>query len=171
MNTQLIAEWNAVVGPRADVWCLGDFAYVHKAGWPVEEIFAQLHGRKHLVAGNHDEKNARVMKLPWESVHDLVTIRHEGQRIVACHYPLETWKQAHHGFLHVHGHCHGTLKRTIPHRYDVGVDVWPYRPVAIETILRMANNDRYQPQDHHGAAEDAERLRERMTELGVPPPD
>lgn len=51
-DEELIARWNAVVGPRDDVWILGDLAL-----GPIAESLPkakELAGRKHLVIGNHD---------------------------------------------------------------------------------------------------------------------
>ena len=38
------------------------------------------------------------------------------------------------GVVNLHGHSHGRLK-PMPRQYDVGVDVWEYRPVTLATIL------------------------------------
>lgn len=149
MNAGLEAAWNRAVGPRDDVWFVGDFGFSHGEAEPLEDIFARLHGRKHLVVGNHDEKNPRVLKLPWVAQTPLVTLRENGVRAVACHYPLETWKNAARGYLVLHGHSHGTLKRVIPHRFDVGVESFP-SPVALGSLARVAAAQEFAPQDHHG---------------------
>ena len=147
MNAALIDMWNHVVGPTDDVYHLGDFAF--RGGWPLKEIYCQLNGNKHLIRGNHDYQNDKVLKLPWKSQHDLLKLRHEEKRYVLCHYPLETWEGAHRGYLHLHGHSHGTLKRVAPHRFDVGADVWEY-PVSLECIDRIAAEQAYEATDHHG---------------------
>jgi hypothetical protein len=102
------------------------------------------------VVGNHDERNPQVLKLPWERKGDLVTFRDNGRRAILCHYPLETWKGAHSGSLHFHGHSHGSLRRRIPMRFDVGVDVLG-RPFEWSELLEPSASMRYEPQDHHGA--------------------
>lgn len=155
MNEGLIDRWNAKVGPRDDIWHLGDFAFIHPDGIPIDELFARLNGRKHLVVGNHDEKNSRVMKLPWVKIEHLAKLRYEGRRAVMCHYPLETWAYAHRGVLMFHGHSHGTLQRVIPHRFDVGVDALgkhaDHGPIDVEDLFNLADSqDNYDPQDHHG---------------------
>lgn len=150
MNANLIAYWNITVGRKDTVYVLGDFGFATRDGWDLEEVFKLLKGHKHLIVGNHDEKNPKVLKLPWESMSPLATIRDNGMRAVACHYPLETWKNASGGHLMLHGHSHGTLKRYLPHRFDVGVDVLGFRPVAFERIWASAQLQRFQPTDHHG---------------------
>jgi calcineurin-like phosphoesterase family protein len=150
MNRALIGRWNGVVRDTDTIYLLGDFAFSHKAGWPLEEIYSALRGHKHLVIGNHDEKNPKVLALPWESKADLLTLRENGVRAIACHYPMETWKGAHRGYLMVHGHSHGSLKRKLPHRYDVGCDVFP-EPVTLQRLAEVAAAEVFQATDHHGA--------------------
>jgi calcineurin-like phosphoesterase family protein len=36
--------------------------------------------------------------------------------------------------INLHGHSHGKLK-PVARQVDVGVDVWGYRPITLETIL------------------------------------
>jgi calcineurin-like phosphoesterase family protein len=38
------------------------------------------------------------------------------------------------GWINLHGHCHGRLKPQ-PRQFDVGVDVWEFRPVTLSEIL------------------------------------
>jgi calcineurin-like phosphoesterase family protein len=145
MNEGLIERWNAAVGPKDTIYLLGDFGF----GKDLDAIFARLNGHKHLVLGNHDEKNPAVTKLQWESVRDIVTLREEGVRAVACHYPMETWKSAHKGYLMLHGHSHGTLRRKLPHRFDVGADVFD-TPASLRNLASIAAEEMFLPTDHHG---------------------
>lgn len=154
MNQGLIDRWNAVVGPTDEVYVVGDFGFSNKRD-PLEDIFAELKGRKHLIIGNHDEQNRTVLALGWESQQHYLKLRWEGKRAILCHYPLETWDGAHRGYIHLHGHSHGTLKRTIPHRFDVGVDADPAFkgwPLSIWSWFQVAaDQGEYEPQDHHEA--------------------
>lgn len=151
MNESMVSRWNAVVRPQDTIYHLGDFGFSHSQLEPLEAIFGRLQGHKHLVIGNHDEKNPAALKLPWESKQHIRVVKHEGTKIVLCHYPIESWPSAHHGALHLHGHCHGTLKRVVPHRWDMGVDVWGDGPVGIDLVLAMAaSQGSHVPSDHHG---------------------
>lgn len=148
MNEWLIELWNGAVTKRDEVYLLGDFSWTAENVWG---IFQALNGRKHLVTGNHDEKRGQIMHLPWETVNDLVTLKRDGMAVVACHYPLETWKNAQHDHLMLHGHSHGSLKRVIPHRFDVGVDAWGVDgPIAFEDIWERGQAQEFAPTDHHG---------------------
>lgn len=144
MNRELVFRWNSVVTSKDRVYLLGDFGF----GKDLPEIFAELRGEKHLVMGNHDEQNPVVGKLGWESVSDIVTLREDGVRAVACHYPLESWKSSNRGYLMLHGHSHGTLSRTLPRRFDVGVDVRP-SPVSLAQLSVEGKAQSFQPTDHH----------------------
>jgi calcineurin-like phosphoesterase family protein len=76
-------------------------------------------------------------------------LREEGVRAVACHYPMETWKSAHKGYLMLHGHSHGTLRRKLPHRFDVGADVFD-TPASLRNLASIAAEEMFLPTDHHG---------------------
>ncbi|MGJ3627116.1 hypothetical protein AB5I41_09645 [Sphingomonas sp. MMS24-JH45] len=51
MDEELIARWNAVVGPDDTVWHLGDVARRADA---VDALLLRLNGAKHLLRGNND---------------------------------------------------------------------------------------------------------------------
>lgn len=52
MNEVLIANWNAAVGPRDDIWLLGDFGFTYQelqdSEYALPKIFERLNGRKRL---------------------------------------------------------------------------------------------------------------------------
>jgi calcineurin-like phosphoesterase family protein len=58
----------------------------------------------------------------------------DGRPLVLCHYPFRTWNNMGRGAVDLHGHSHGRLT-PMPRQYDVGVDVWDFRPVTLATIL------------------------------------
>jgi calcineurin-like phosphoesterase family protein len=152
MDTTLVGLWNSVVTKESDdIWLLGDFAF-SKARYDMFKLFYSLRGRKHLIVGNHDEKNPTVMRLPWETVDHLRTLKVDGKRAELCHYPLETWKASWRGTMMLHGHCHGTLKRKLPKRFDVGVDtpLGQNGPIPFELLWEMALTETFTPVDGHG---------------------
>ena len=127
----LIANWNAVVSLNDTVWHLGDFA-LGPSDQRVTEILATLHGEKHLITGNNDGPG--TLSTPgWQSIGQYAEIQVDGRRLVLCHYAFRTWNGMGRGVLNLHGHSHGLLKTT-PKQYDVGVDVWGYRPVGLAEI-------------------------------------
>ena len=57
MDEALIARWNAVVAPGDAVYHLGDFCYRSDREAPY--YLDRLHGKIHLIEGNHDRHTLR----------------------------------------------------------------------------------------------------------------
>lgn len=134
----LVAAWNAAVRPDEIVWHLGDFAYRCSLDYAAG-IFARLHGRMHLIRGNHD--HGLGDRLAWHGpVLDVARIQVQDpgmaapRQVWASHYAHRTWPNAHHGHLHLFGHSHGALP-PFENSLDVGVDCWEWRPVTLAQIL------------------------------------
>jgi calcineurin-like phosphoesterase family protein len=130
MDERMIAEWNAVVGSKDEVWHLGDFAYRCSLEY-AEGIFKRLRGRKHLVIGNHEQRGRR---LAWESQQAYKEITVDNRDLVLFHYSMRSWNRQHHGSVHLYGHSHGSLA-PLGLSLDVGVDCWGFRPVSLDEIL------------------------------------
>jgi calcineurin-like phosphoesterase family protein len=139
MNEAIIERWNETVGPGEEVWHLGDFA-IRQRRPVVEELLVRLHGRKHLIAGNNDT-SATTEAAGWESVQPYAEITVEGVCLVLCHYPFRTWRDMAKGWVNLHGHCHGRLQPQA-RQFDVGVDVWGFRPVRLQTIMNDSRDSR-----------------------------
>lgn len=137
MNSAMIHNWNIVVKPKDTVYHLGDFCLSNRPDdW--KDIRKQLNGTIHLIKGNHDKKNTiKACRSLFESVSDIKEVKHDGYRLVLCHYPLESWNRMHYGVGHLHGHCHGTLKSEKQWRIDVGVDCHDYRPVSFDEVVEL----------------------------------
>lgn len=136
MRDGLIANFNSRVGKDDDLIIVGDFA--HKNADPeLEEIFHRLNGRKHLVVGNHDQRD--VQELPWDSMQDIKEMEVEGVNLFLCHYPLSTWKQSRDGVIHLFGHVHDNHAGW-RNAINVGVDQWAYHPCTLPEILEKAKN-------------------------------
>jgi calcineurin-like phosphoesterase family protein len=132
MDRTIVERWNETVAPDDEVWHLGDFAL----GPPperIDELLAGLNGRKHLIIGNNDGPDT-VQQPGWASVQHYAEITVDGKRLVLCHYPFRTWNKMGQGVIDLHGHSHGRLTPA-PRQYDVGVDVWDFRPVTLATVL------------------------------------
>ncbi len=136
MDVDLVRRWNAVVGNEDEIWHLGDFA---RTPGHAMALLAQLNGHKHLVTGNNDVRPEAAQG--WASVQPYAEIERAGRFLVLCHYPFRSWNRQHRGALDLHGHSHGRLK-PLPRQFDVGVDVWNYAPVALETLLEAQTNRR-----------------------------
>jgi calcineurin-like phosphoesterase family protein len=135
MDRQMIARWNSMVRPQDEVWHLGDFA-VRQSRDRVGSLLNDLHGKKHLIAGNNDD-TAVTDCAGWKSVQTYAEVTVDETRLVLCHYPFRTWRDMGRGWINLHGHSHGRLKPQ-PRQFDVGVDVWDFRPVPLIELLDKA---------------------------------
>lgn len=132
MDEAMIHRWNETVDPADDVWHLGDFA-VRRSADEMAQILAALHGKVHLIVGNND--GPETASLPgFASVRDYIELKMDSMRLVLCHYPFRSWNRMTRGAINLHGHSHGRLK-PMPRQIDVGVDVWDFRPIALEEVL------------------------------------
>lgn len=148
MEAALIQRWNTRVTPEDTVFHLGDFAFARDKR-EVEALLARLHGRIHLIVGNHDHTATRKAK-GWASVQPYLELRAGLTPIVLSHYAFEVWNASHHGAWHLHGHSHGTLRRDpTKRRLDVGVDCWDFAPVAFATLAVEMAKVQFAPVDHH----------------------
>lgn len=141
MDEAMIQNWNAAVLDDDDIYILGDLTL--KGPTLANSLLERLHGRKHLIRGNHDRyvdhSAFRRDLLVW--VKDYFELRYRGQWSILCHYPLLSWNGMHRGAFQLHGHQHN--KSYYNHsnreggirRLDVGVDANGLAPVSIEEIL------------------------------------
>lgn len=63
------------------------------------------------------------------------------QHLILSHYPIEEWDGIGHGYIHLHGHCHGKLNlsetNTIYRRFDVGCDTNYLKPYSWDNIKKI----------------------------------
>ena len=148
MDAALIANWNAVVRPSDPVWHLGDFAFRNER--PTASYLQRLAGEKHLIHGNHDKEDARVLK-GWTSSQPYAEITIDDTRLVLFHYAMRVWHRVNKGAIHLFGHSHGELAGD-RQCCDVGVDnpAWPYRPVSLAEIRQyLSTQPEHEAIDHH----------------------
>jgi len=138
MNETIIYNWNNTVTLDDTIYCLGDFGF-----GPVNNLlplFNRLNGKKILIRGNHDKKD--VIKLPWDSIHDILEVKYQNITYNLCHYPdyhMRTCSKSSYDTRYLFGHCHGALT---PHNCscDVGMDCWGFTPVSILQLDKLFEN-------------------------------
>lgn len=144
MDAALIENWNAAVGPKDDVYHLGDFAF--RAAQRVPEYLQLLNGRIHLIIGNHDAPELRHKPGGFASVYDLRTIKLNGRKITLCHYAMRVWPASHRGTWHLYGHSHGNLPDDPKSRsFDIGVDCHDYRPLSFDEVEAIMDKKDWEP--------------------------
>lgn len=83
MDRIMIANWNSMVTDADDVYIIGDFVY--RSGKSVSWYCNQLHGRKHLILGNHDKLTDEDRKC-FISIDKMLHITDGRNQICACHF-------------------------------------------------------------------------------------
>ena len=131
----LIENWNKTVSKKDEVYHLGDFSFGKNKD--VRKLRFRLNGKIHLILGNHDYRN-KVNRLEntFSSIHELITIKHERQIIVLCHYALRVWDRSRYNTWQLYGHSHGNLS-SVGKQLDVGVDSHNYRPISFEEVKEI----------------------------------
>ena len=141
MNEKLIRNWNERVKPTDTVYFLGDFNFKSGTGRgegePIKanQIIKQLNGNIIFIKGNHDcDSNGITSKMT------AVILEVGGMNIYCTHNPIDsnnTFK------LNLCGHVHEKWKSREDTKFgqktvliNVGVDVWNFRPVSLEEILK-----------------------------------
>lgn len=158
MNSALVENWNETIGAEDTVWVLGDFA-LGKMDETLPLVGA-LHGRKILVAGNHDRCWAghghradgwtdRYLEAGFDKIVQGSThVDVGGRSVLVCHFPYRGDSRQHDRFIEhrptdrgewlLHGHVHDRWAQE-GRMINVGVDATAYRPVdsrVIESIIR-----------------------------------
>jgi calcineurin-like phosphoesterase family protein len=156
MNLALIERWNASVDPDDTVWVLGDVAL-----GPIDEslrLVGELHGRKLLLAGNHDRCweghgeraqgwTQRYLDVGFAEIHQgQLTIEVGDRRTLACHFPYQGDSHDHDRFVAerptdegewlLHGHVHDRWRQR-GRMINVGVDAWSCGPVSSDTLAAL----------------------------------
>lgn len=156
MNQGLVERWNEVVKNDKDlVYVEGDVA-MH--GKRAIEFLARCRGRKRLIRGNHDFDIVKKGAHLFEWIRDYYEVTPDEDptlKVVLFHYPIEVWNNRHRGWLHFHGHSHGSTRadRLIQGRVDIGVDCWDWKPVTFEQARARAMSYKSDIADHHDPAD------------------
>lgn len=142
MNRGLIKNFNETVGQNDELWILGDFAFakVDQALSMLNQIQCQ---NLHYVLGNHDKiMHDPKIKAKFKSMQSYAKVDYNKHRFICFHFPILEWESGHHGTIHLHGHTHGNLQYpdSLQNKkiFDVGVDLWDYKPVSAEHLLKLS---------------------------------
>jgi calcineurin-like phosphoesterase family protein len=132
MNKALVDNWNAVVDPEDTVYHLGDFAMGPRR--LLAHIRSLLHGRVVLVRGNHDRSATACLEAGFNMVVSSMVSDVDGCRILLQHHPPQPSQEGQFDYI-LHGHIHEKYRR-IGNAINVGVDVWNYKPVSFQELIR-----------------------------------
>lgn len=128
----LMKLWNSTIGKKDIVYILGDLTFLGSDD--ARRLIEKLHGRKHLIVGNHDGSVQQLTNyfVTVSPLKDIVVkptacpALRENLCLTLCHYPMVSWNKKPHGSVMLHGHCHGHIDEfnTVNEelRFDVGFD-------------------------------------------------
>lgn len=82
------------------------------------------------------------------------TIEINKKTLILQHFPLQIFDYQKYGSFHIHSHEHGKLKTSLPEYkdglyLDVGVDVFPEKPVSFDDILWIMSHKKIISADNH----------------------
>ncbi|QIG57914.1 metallophosphoesterase [Microbacterium phage PauloDiaboli] len=165
-------KWDAVVGPEDTVFVLGDIAINPKRDRAFE-WFRERPGKKHLIAGNHDEvhpmhSKALQAQQDWNwhgtfaTINSWARLKIEGRTVLMSHFPYNgegsrtipdrnvEYRLRDNGFPLLHGHTHALHKAHTSAlgspMFHVGVDAWELGLVPESTIVEWLDYLPPQPQ-------------------------
>jgi calcineurin-like phosphoesterase family protein len=136
MNETLIKNWNDIVNKDDVVYHLGDFCFKGTRGI-AKELEDSLNGTIVHIKGNHDSNNG------VKTILSKAILEFGGKVVLAQHKPPHISKEIPEWVDFVLcGHVHDNWKSTeideIP-IINVGVDVWDYKPVSVNSLLKYYN--------------------------------
>lgn len=150
----LIENWNKRVRKQDTVFHLGDVGIATTTY--ILDTVARLNGRKHLIAGNHDQvfpghRDSHKHQARWMEVFDSVQAygarRIGKKRVMMAHLPYvgdhtkeiryPEFRLPNTGALLLHGHVHDKWK-VRGNQVNVGVDVWGLKPVMFDHVIAFA---------------------------------
>lgn len=138
MNGDLIKRWNIKVGPKDEVYILGDMFFKYTDIQQVKDILKSLNGKKHLIKGNHDKF---LKQLNWrdyfESLDLYKEIDDKGRMVCMFHYPVEEWNGYYRNSYMLYGHVHDNMGDIKKHsrKFNVGVDVNDFEPKTLDELI------------------------------------
>ena len=147
-NKAIQQNINAVVKAEDWLYLLGDTAF-GKPEWLAYWLDGLICKNLCVILGDHDKPTIQLAtKEPkrffWikelTKISQVIEPREtdqnghsKEQRIILCHYPLESWAQMHYGSWHLHGHSHGKIAPK-GRRKDVGIAPCNYKPVSFSQL-------------------------------------
>ena len=144
-NNTLIKNFNMRVKPEDTTFILGDFCFKNTKSSiyrgegstvPASYWEKQLNGKLIFIKGSHDKNNSCKA-----IIHSMV-LHYGGMELFAIHDPKD-YNPKYKINLCAHVHQNWKMqKRNKTILINVGVDVWNYKPVAINEILKIYNTGR-----------------------------
>ena len=122
------------------LWLLGDIGHKARDVEVFMEAIRPYWAKIHLIRGNHDDRAAWKLRHLFDSANEALYLRISPEvRLYLSHYACRTWRNSHHGSIHLHGHSHGALPR-LGKSMDVGVMLNCFYPFNLSYIVSEMKN-------------------------------
>lgn len=138
MNETMIGNWNDRVHQNNTIFILGDMFYHCRNA---EDILKKLHGKKHLIIGNHDGSwlNEDTRKY-FNTISAYLETTDGRHALTLCHYPLLSYHHDSRAYM-IHGHLHNNTNADFfpllvkrERVLNAGVDINNFMPVTFEEL-------------------------------------
>lgn len=137
---KIIKAWNRDVGADDLVIHLGDVLLGSRSLW--FDVVPKLPGRKILILGNHDQRNAHwYMSNGFDFCCQNFSWEMYGYKIIFSHEPIAGGEFD----LNIHGHFHETKETKSPissRHYLLSLEEAGYRPHPLKTIVNSWQKQR-----------------------------
>lgn len=153
-NELILKSINDTVGTNDTLFILGDLTMPNSVNTQYLYEFIRKINCKNLfvVKGNHDKTDVlnycKIKGLIYNWDYTKVYTDNAFSMpitVMLSHYPLRDYHSAQEPTICIHGHSHGMLLPRPVDCFDVGVDVWNFKPVTLEQILSTYYGDHANP--------------------------
>ena len=149
MHQVIQQNWNSVVSDSDDVYMIGDVCFGFNS--EIAEYIRHLHGKKHLIVGNHDRKYLENQKFRdlFDSIDNYLLIEDEGRKAVLFHYPILEWDGYFKGWYHIYGHIHNNnanfanqllTREEFRNAFNAGIDLHDFTPQSLSQLIAEKNS-------------------------------
>lgn len=137
MDNKLIEYYNNIISPEDEVYFIGDFSMKGPENKVyLGRIIKKLKGQKHLILGNHDRLNPFMyIELGFTSVHTSYQLHIPILGYCTLNHDPAIYSLINRNDLLICGHIH-TLFKKFKNVINVGVDVWEFKPVSVNQIIK-----------------------------------
>ena len=150
MTNHLVNTVNAIVPTNATLIFVGDWSFNGQD--KITQLRDMINCRNIImIVGNHDKHiiNSSVLQKLFTAVLQYNEFRYHKKLFCQFHYPITSWNEIGKGSYMIHGHCHGSLQGQRGRVLDIGVDVWDYKPLHIDQVCQILDNQSVVLTDHH----------------------
>jgi len=142
-----INNWNRIVGNSDEIYMLGDFFMGADLEY-IEDVLDILHGKIHLILGNHDTPNKVRIYETYPKIVEIVNAKrfdYQKRKLYLSHYPTITTnynEDPAKAVYNIHGHIHTKNKfyGGSPYMYNVSCDAQNNTPVSIDQVMLDIDN-------------------------------